>query len=293
MKSDNRGNFQRAGHNGRMGGLAANLCGKSHDELPIELCRVRRGEVVGDNDMLPIMRGHAPGGLAEQVANHPARHVLDVHHPLTQKGIVDLRKSPAVFLRHLMEDILDVRSLALEIAQHLVNQRPILDHEKVGIEDARIVGADGAGNSLLGGEQFRPCGDQGGLEARDLPREFLGLNLPEGDFLILLPLDHDGAMGNAGRHGNARESLLVSGGLWSLHDGGIPSKKNPPSKPLNYSSPKRLSTRFLISATALSASIPSAITWRRDPFPAASIMSPMMLFPFTRSPSFSTQTSDR
>src|SRR5215207_8484658 len=43
------------------------------------------------------------------------------------------------------------------------------------------------------------------------------------------------------------------------------------------------------SFTASSASVPSAVTMSFAPWPAASIMSPMMLLPFTCSSSFSTQ----
>lgn len=212
-------------------------------------------------------------------ANHPARHVLDVHHPLTQKGIVDLRKSPAVFLRHLMEDILDVRSLALEIAQHLVNNvrssttRRWASKMLASLEPmARAIRCWVSSNSARVAIR---ADSKRAISPGSSPSTFRRvISYPP-------PIQTTTAQwampGATGMPVNRCSFPAVFGA--SMTEESL--AKNPPSKPLNYSSPKRLSTRFLISATALSASIPSAITWRRDPFPAASIMSPMMLFPFT------------
>src|SRR5208337_3027764 len=62
---------------------------------------------------------------------------------------------------------------------------------------------------------------------------------------------------------------------------------------LIHVSPKPSSMSFPRSAKASSASGPSTLTVSFVPSGQASIKSPMMLFPFTLCPSFSTHTSDR
>src|SRR5437773_2088023 len=57
------------------------------------------------------------------------------------------------------------------------------------------------------------------------------------------------------------------------------------------SSPKRSAMRRTTAASALSASSPSASMTTRLPLPAASIMTPMMLFAFTRRPLRNSHTS--
>src|SRR4029077_18145380 len=61
----------------------------------------------------------------------------------------------------------------------------------------------------------------------------------------------------------------------------------------NQSSLKPALTNASMSSISLSASGPSQRMCRFDPWPAASIISPMMLLPFTSSPSFDTQISER
>src|SRR6266480_2241160 len=61
----------------------------------------------------------------------------------------------------------------------------------------------------------------------------------------------------------------------------------------SQSSLKRALTSSSSSSMALSASGPSQRMRNFDPCPAASIIKPMMLLPFTSSPSFDTQISER
>ena len=102
-----------------------------------------------DDDLGLVSSGRRTRRLPEQVADHAPAHVFDVHHPLAQIRVVDRRKGLAVFFRDLMENEFDVAPLRVEPAEHLVDQRAVLDDEKVRVENARVVRADRAGDLLL------------------------------------------------------------------------------------------------------------------------------------------------
>jgi len=112
---------------------------------------------MGDDDVRPVMGADEPRVLAHEMADDPAGDVFDVHDPFAQVGIVDCAQRANVFLRDLVEDILDVALLAFEAFEHLVDERAVLDDEQVGVENARVLRADRGGDALLDFEQF-PAG---------------------------------------------------------------------------------------------------------------------------------------
>src|SRR5207249_3521085 len=76
------------------------------------------------------------------------------------------------------------------------------------------------------------------------------------------------------------------------HESHAPYKSHRPDKP-DQSSLKRALISSSNSSMAFSASGPSQRIRNFDPCPAASIIRPMILLPFTSSPSFETQISER
>ena len=76
--------------------------------------------------------------------------------------------------RHFLKNELHVAMIGLELAQDFVDQRLILDHQQMSIENARVFRADRFGDLLLHLENLRARLDERGLEARDLIRDWLG-----------------------------------------------------------------------------------------------------------------------
>ena len=116
----------------------------------------------------------------------------------------------AVFFGDLVENEFDVVQVPLEAAQGLVDQRAVLDHEQMGVENAGVRRANGARDFLLDIEEFLPRGDEGRLEALDLARNFLGADVAQGNFLLVLPVHDDLALGDARRHAKSLEDSFLS-----------------------------------------------------------------------------------
>ncbi len=131
------------------------------------------------------------------MANHATGDILDIHDAFAQIGIIDLAERLAVLFRDLVEDVLDVVALLFEIAQHLVNQCAVFDHEEMRVEDAGILGANGIRDSLLDLQELGTGGDEGGFKARDFLRKLLVRNLTEGNFLFINPMNNRLGMGYA------------------------------------------------------------------------------------------------
>ena len=127
-------------------------------------------------------------------------HILDVDDALLQVGVVDRGECTAVFLRDLVENEFDVVQLALQSAQGLVDQRAVLDHQQVRVEDAGIGRTYRPGDFLLYIEKLLTRGNEGGFEAFDLAGDVRLLDVAKGDFLFVLPVDDDLRLGNTGRN---------------------------------------------------------------------------------------------
>ena len=120
-----------------------------------------------------VRLGHGEKRLGRfplQIANDAAGHVLNIERALAQIRIVDLAQRFRVTLRHFLKNEFHVATIGFEFAQDFVDQRPILDHEQMRIENAGVLGADRFRDALLHLENLRARLDQRGFEARDLLR---------------------------------------------------------------------------------------------------------------------------
>ena len=170
------GNLQRARHDRRVRGLAANLGDKTTHEIAVQLGRVGWREVVRNDNMGLIVGGWILRSLAEEMPDDTARHILDVNDALPEVGVIDSFKCLAVFVGDFLEDVFDAEMVALETAEDFVNESAILDYKEVGVENTSVVGADGGRNFLLDFEQFDTRGYEGCLKAGNLARHILGGN---------------------------------------------------------------------------------------------------------------------
>ena len=77
-----------------------------------------------------------------QISNDTAHHILDVERAFAQIRIVDLPESFGVLRRDVMKDRFDVKVIAFQFAQDLVDQGAIFHHQEMGIENSRVFRPD-------------------------------------------------------------------------------------------------------------------------------------------------------
>ena len=191
VEPDDGGDIHRSGHDRGMGSLASLFGGKAKDERAVDGRGVGRGEVPRDDDVRFVFGGDGARRLPEEVPDHAARDVLDIHDALAKVGIVDGSERAAILLRHLVEGVFDIVTLVFEIAEDLVDQRAVFDDEKMRVKDAGILGADRVRDTLLDFKKLGASGDESGLETRDLLGKFLRGDRAKGDFLVVQPVDND------------------------------------------------------------------------------------------------------
>ena len=111
-------------------------------------------------------------GLPHQVHHHAAGYVVNVQRALAQvRDRPSARAGLRVTVGDLLEDGFDVAMLALQRAQHLVDERAVLDDEQVRVEDAGVLRADGVGDLRLHVQDLRAREQQRRLEPGDFRRE--------------------------------------------------------------------------------------------------------------------------
>src|SRR4029077_4313714 len=163
-----------------------------------------------------------------------------------------------------------------------VDQSPVFDHKQVRVEDGGVLGANRFRDFLLHLEDLDARLDKRGLEPRDLVSNLRRLNVITDNVIEILANDVNDGSREAGRDAcSAKSNFLVI----AAHPRASVAR--------NQSSWKRALINSSKSDIALAASGPSQRMWSFDPWPAASIINPMMLLPFTSSPSLDTQISAR
>ena len=107
------------------------------------------------------------GRFALQISNDPARDILNIERAFAQIRIVDFAQRFGVIARHFLKNPFHVAALALQPAQHLIDQRSVFDDQQVRIKNGRVLGADRFGDLLLHLEDLHSRLNKRGLEARD------------------------------------------------------------------------------------------------------------------------------
>lgn len=119
------------------------------------------------------------------------RVVLDIERALAEIRVVDLAERFGVMLGHFVKNKFHVAEIGLQFAQNFIDQRPILDHEEMRIENARVFRADRFGDALLHFENLRARLNERRLEAPDLVRNIAGLNAMPRDLVAIVAHDQD------------------------------------------------------------------------------------------------------
>src|SRR5207302_2570683 len=158
----------------------------------------------------------------------------------------------------------------------------VFNDEQVGIKNGGILGPDRFRDFLLHLENLDARLHKRGLESRDLISDLRRFDVITGDVIEVVAHDMNDTPRKSRRDAySAKSDFLVI----AAHPRAILER--------NQSSWKRALINSSNSAIALAASGPSQRMWSFDPWPAASIINPMMLLPFTSSPSLDTQISAR
>ena len=157
------------------------------------------------------MRGKLARAFPKQISQNPLGHILDIHRPLAQIRIIDLRKRFAVLFNNLMKRRLDVDVVFFKMPEHLVDERAVLDHQQMGVKNRGVFRADGDRHPLLDFQQIRAGGHQSRLEPGDLGGNFRGLNGAQRDFLLLKPVNQRPGMGNARRRRSSPQADFFAG----------------------------------------------------------------------------------
>src|SRR5438105_13755760 len=113
-------------------------------------------------------KGHLFGGLPMQIANETSHYILDVEGALAQIRIIDLPESFSVLRRDVMKDRFDVKVIAFQFAQDLVDKSAISHYQEMGIENSRVFRPDCLRDLLLHFENLNARLHQRRFEAGDL-----------------------------------------------------------------------------------------------------------------------------
>ena len=270
-KADDRRYLQRPGEDRGVMGAAAGVGGEAEHPRPVELCRQRGGQLVGDEhdravELAQRIGGRAVAGAA-QVHPHAAGDVGDVAVAFAQVRILDRSEHLAQLLVGPVHRPRRVDPLGLDQFAGPAEEHRVVEDEQLGVEERRQVVAGAVG---------QPIADLGQLGVRAPPRRLqrlyfladaLGRNRKAHDFGALGE-DDGAADGDAGRDAEPGQSLHVS-------------------------SPNPVRTSAASDDRASASSMPSALMVITAPRAAASSRIPMMLLPSTCRPSRVTRTLAR
>ena len=77
--------------------------------------------------------------FSEKVSQNPSCHILQIDRPFPQVGIVYGRERLDEFVRDALKDKLRVVPLRADAPDDFGDEAGILQHEKMGVKDPRIV----------------------------------------------------------------------------------------------------------------------------------------------------------
>jgi hypothetical protein len=180
-----------------MGGLASLLGDESRDVLTVQRGRVRRGEVVRDNDMVSAVAGEPLTRFSQQMPENPSGDILKVDGPFAEVRVVDRGECVDELVGDPLEDKFRIVLLAVDPVDHLVDEAGVLKNKEMGVENAGISGGWGAGKSLLKGDQLAARCKQSYLETRDFRIQFFLLKIAERNDFLFLEMDENLSLGDA------------------------------------------------------------------------------------------------
>jgi len=137
------------------------------------------------------------GSFTLQIANYSLGDVLNIECAFPQIWVIDFAQGLSVTRGDFLERPLHIAKIGLKFSQNFIDQRAILDHEQVRIENRCVFRANGFGNPLLHLKDLHPRLDEPGLEPPDFIRNLRWRNLVTHHFINVLADDMNSAEGDS------------------------------------------------------------------------------------------------
>ena len=138
------------------------------------------------------------GSFPLKIANYSLRDVLNVERAFAQIRIIDFAQGLGITRGDFLKRPLHVAKIGLKFSQNFIDQRAVLDHQQVRIENRRVFRADRFGNTLLHLKDLHARLDKRRLESPDFIRN-LGRRDPVTHHLIqVVAHDMNPAEGDSG-----------------------------------------------------------------------------------------------
>ena len=208
-QADHRGDLHRAGHDGGVRGLAADVRGEAEHQFSVQQRGGRGREIVADDDARFLELAQVGLiGPAQEIVQHTRGNIPHVGSPLAEILVVHRAERGGVFLGDLLESGLRVDPLFVDHAGDLVNQRRVLQHQQVRVEDAGVLGAHGLAHLALDLEDLLAGQDQRLFEALDFLRDFRLGNLVPRDVVAGLAQHDNSPRAHPSANGDAAQNLF-------------------------------------------------------------------------------------
>ena len=209
LHTNDRRNFQGTRHDGRVGGLASNLGHKPTHEIAIQLRGIGRSQVMSNDNVLMVVGCRIMRSFAQEIANHPTRHILNIHDTFAQIRIIDSLERGTIFLSDLLKNIVHVQSLTLQHAKHFIDECAIFHNKKMSIKNTGILRTDCGDNALLDFQQLHAGGYERSLKTNDFALHIGVINRMRKNFLIDLVTQKSGEVRNTLCNRNAAKTPLL------------------------------------------------------------------------------------
>ena len=135
-QTDDGGDAHRPRHDGRVAGSAADVRAEADDVPAVELGRLARQKVVGDDDHVLRQPRQTLLLVADQRPQHPPLDVVNVLDALGQIAVLHRLELPGELAQDLARGELGGHQLVVDGGDDLLFQRRVAEHSQVEVEDA-------------------------------------------------------------------------------------------------------------------------------------------------------------
>ena len=167
-QSGDGGNAEGAGEDGGVAGGAARFGDDAGDQMAVERQRLRRQNLLGDEDdrLMRIELGKMV--FAVQLRENAADHVAEVGHALLQIRVGDLAEQLVIFVENLAQGGRGVDVAFENGGSDARAERRIAQQQAMGAKDGGLILANLLADALDGGVQFAGDRSAGVIETTDL-----------------------------------------------------------------------------------------------------------------------------
>ena len=211
LEANHGGDAQGTGHDSGVRGLAADICGKSLREIPVQRGGLRGREIVSyENVRLGEVR-KIMGAMAGEMFEHTAGHITNIGCAFAQVFIFYRAEGMRIFFGDLMKSISDVDLLGFDEALYLLQQRGIFQHQQVGIKDRRFGGTHAGLHFALNRRNLPSRFGQRVLEKLQFGGQLIGFQSLTGrPFALIVIHHHNPTADYAGRHTDTAKDSFAS-----------------------------------------------------------------------------------